>query len=55
MFDSAVTAGYSLVKTWSNKQIVKTVWFGEPPLYPVRSFTYRNEQVSAHEVSREIV
>jgi hypothetical protein len=27
----------------------------EPHLYPVRSFTYRNEQVRADEVQMEIV
>jgi hypothetical protein len=37
-----------------NKQIVKTVWFGELPPYPVESFTYRNEQVRVVEIQREI-
>jgi hypothetical protein len=38
-----------------NKQIVKTVGFDKLPPYPVRSFTYRNEQVRADEVLTVIV
>jgi hypothetical protein len=34
---------------------VNTVWFDELPPYPVRSFTYRNEQVGADEVKKVIV
>jgi hypothetical protein len=34
---------------------METVWFDELPPYPVRSFTYRNEQVRAYTVSRVIV
>jgi hypothetical protein len=34
---------------------METVWFDELPLHPVRSFTYRNEQVRADEVPRVIV
>jgi hypothetical protein len=34
---------------------VKTVWFDELPPYPIRSFTYRNEQVRADKVQRVIV
>jgi hypothetical protein len=34
---------------------VKTVCFDELPPYPVRSFTYRDEQVRADEVQRVIV
>jgi hypothetical protein len=34
---------------------VKTVPFDELAPYPVRSFTYRNEQVRADEVQRAIV
>jgi hypothetical protein len=34
---------------------VKTVWFDELPPYPVRSFTYCNEQVGAMGVQRAIV
>jgi hypothetical protein len=34
---------------------VKTVWFDELPLYPVRSCTYRSEQVRVDEVQRVIV
>jgi hypothetical protein len=33
---------------------METVWFDELPQYPVRSFTYRNEQVMA-DVPRVIV
>jgi hypothetical protein len=38
-----------------NRQIVKIVWFDELHPYPVRSFTYRNQQVRAEEVSRVTV
>jgi hypothetical protein len=34
---------------------MEIVWFDELPPYPVRSFTYRNEQVRAYTVSRVIV
>jgi hypothetical protein len=34
---------------------METVWFDELPPYPVRSFTYHNEQVRAYTVSRVIV
>jgi hypothetical protein len=34
---------------------VKTVSFDELPPYPVRSFTYRNEQVRADELYRVIM
>jgi hypothetical protein len=34
---------------------MEIVWFDELPPYPVRSFTYRNEQVRAYTESRVIV
>jgi hypothetical protein len=34
---------------------MKTVWFDERPPYPVRIFTYRNEQARADDVQRVIV
>jgi hypothetical protein len=37
------------------KQIVKTVLLDELPPYPVRSFTYRNEQVRLDQIQWEIV
>jgi hypothetical protein len=39
----------------ASKQTVKTVWFDELLPYPVRSFTYHNEEVGADEVPRVTV
>jgi hypothetical protein len=38
-----------------DKQTVKSVPFDELPPYPVRSFTYHNEQFRADELQRVIV
>jgi hypothetical protein len=34
---------------------MKNVWFDELLPYPIRSFTYHNEQVRVDKVSREIM